>query len=82
MPFTGWVLIPLLIFFVYIKQWMWIKYALFTLPLALSNMVVFSGKNATYNNVYHFLVLAFLYCWAIEIMLILVPSIIKSLKNG
>lgn len=70
LPGNGWILIPLALLFLAFRQWFWLKLSLALLPVAGSNMLVYSGSNATYANVFHLFLYAFLICWLLELALI------------
>ena len=52
LPLPGGLLIPLLIVLALVRKWPYIKLILFTLPLAASALLIYSGKGMTYYSVF------------------------------
>lgn len=65
-PWSGWVLLPILFLL-----WRWrarfeLKLLLFTLPLATSSIIIYGAQNSTYSSIYHILLLALVFSWLLE----------------
>jgi hypothetical protein len=52
-PITGWFVFPTLLIFVAMREWFLAKLILFTLPLSLTALLVFSFGGTTYYSVFH-----------------------------
>ena len=59
-PLMGFVTLLGFIFFIYQKKSIYIKLILVSLPLSATSLLIYSGKGATYNAMFGYLVLAFL----------------------
>lgn len=59
-PFTGYVAIILAAWLVYRRHWWRLKLLIFTLPLATSSILIYSGEHNTYMSLYHMVTLAIL----------------------
>jgi len=59
-PFMGFVAMLGFIFFIYQKKSSYVKLILVSLPLSATSLLIYSGKGATYNAMFGYLILAFL----------------------
>lgn len=51
-PVTGALLVPLLLILVIVRRWSYLRLLVFSLPLALGALVVYSGKGMTYYSIF------------------------------
>jgi len=52
LPLEGWLLIPMLAFLILARRWSLLKLLCFTLPLAATAFVIYSGGGYTYYSVF------------------------------
>lgn len=62
-PFSAWLLLPLLAAVVCLRRWDQAKLLAFYLPTSLSALLVFAGRSMPYNSGFHMVVFAVLVCW-------------------
>lgn len=68
--FQGFMLIPMLCLLYWMRSWMFLKILLFTLPLSLPNIAIYSGMGMTNYAIFHLFTTAILIAWVIEILII------------
>jgi hypothetical protein len=53
-PFvSGWLFIPILLFFVYKRDWFWVKLLAFSLPASLLGIIIHASHNVPMASIYH-----------------------------
>jgi tetratricopeptide (TPR) repeat protein len=67
----GWLLLPLLLILIWVKEWRFVQLVVFALPLVASSILIYSGGNSTYSSPYHFVLLGLLLTMLIEFLLLL-----------
>jgi hypothetical protein len=55
LPFSGLLILLLLIFLAYKKQYSYLLLLAFSLPVSLASFLIYSKDNITFNHVYHLL---------------------------
>jgi hypothetical protein len=57
-PGTGWLLVPLVALFVWRRRWLYLALTLFSLPLALPPLAVYSGRGMVFYGIAHLVAIA------------------------
>ena len=63
-PFSAWLLFPVLGWLVYLRRWDQVKLLGFYLPTSLSCILVYAGFTMPFNSAFHLVLFAVLVCWA------------------
>lgn len=63
---VGWLIIPLLLLLVWLKQWNYLKILIFTMPLLATSLIIYSKGESTYSSPYHLIMLAVIISFVAE----------------
>ncbi len=63
-PFSAWLLFPVLGWLIYLRRWDQLKLLGFYLPTSLSCILVYAGFTMTFNSAFHLVLFAVFVCWA------------------
>jgi hypothetical protein len=66
-PWSGWLVLPVMGLLLLTRRWFLVKLLVFTTPLAASSIIIYGGGNSTYNSLYPLLTLAILVSWLFEL---------------
>jgi len=57
-PFSGLIILGLLALLIYYKEFIWLKVLLFSMPLGVSVILIYSAYNNSFQSIYHFFTFA------------------------
>lgn len=77
-PFSAWLLFPVLAWLVYLRRWDQVKLLGFYLPTSLSCILVYAGFTMTFNSVFHLVLFAVLVCWAVNATAAFLPRVAEE----
>ncbi|MCB9197655.1 MAG: hypothetical protein H6600_04295 [Flavobacteriales bacterium] len=61
-PYLGWLLFPLVFILIKFKMWYYLKSLAISLPLSATSILIHSGKGATYNSIFVYLMIFCAFC--------------------
>lgn len=64
-PFVGWIMLVIAYLLYKRREWKYLKLIFVSLPLSINSFVIYSGKGATFNSVFPFIVVVILIMGAI-----------------
>ena len=65
-PFPGYVAIGVVLAAIVLKEWLALRLLLFSLPLSLTALLIYSGGRTPYYSVYHIVAAAIVGCWMVK----------------
>jgi uncharacterized membrane protein len=77
-PFSAWLLFPVLAWLVYLRRWDQVKLLGFYLPTSLSCILVYAGFTMTFNSAFHLVLFAVLVCWAVNATAAFLPRVAEE----
>ncbi|MDD5571501.1 MAG: hypothetical protein PHD97_10160 [Bacteroidales bacterium] len=67
--FNSWWFIPIVLLLFILRKWFYVKLLLYSLPLAIPPLIIYSKRNITLVSCFHLILVAVLLCLLLEIVL-------------